>query len=68
MVIAVVNRYLKLQVTHNPGPLLAWTAAIVRLNIPVAWLLARFFSEPLNRALRGARPALSHSNALSAGG
>ena len=66
--IAVVNRYLKLQVTHNPGPLLAWTAAIVLLNIPVAWLLARFFSEPLNRALRGARPALSHSNALSAGG
>ena len=64
VVIAVVNHYLKLQVTHNPGPLLAWTAAIVLLCIPVAWGLARFFSEPLNRALRGARqPAALHVTA-----
>ena len=62
VVIAVVNHYLKLQVTHNPGPLLAWTAAIVLLCVPIAWLLARFFSEPLNRALRGARSAATLLN------
>ena len=56
VVICMVNHYLKLQVTGNPGPLLAWTAAIVLLCLPLAWLLARVFSEPLNRALRGARP------------
>ncbi len=61
VVICMVNRYLKLQVTHNPGPLLAWTVAIVLLCLPFAWLTARFFSEPLNRALRGARPALLNS-------
>ena len=52
IVILAVNHFLKLQVTRNPGPLLAWTAAIVFLTAPVAWLLARLFSEPLNRRLR----------------
>ena len=52
VVLAVTNRYLKLQVTHPPDPLLAWAAATVALTIPVAWLLTRFVSEPLNRRLR----------------
>lgn len=55
VVVSVVNHYLKLQVTRNPGPLLAYTVAIVLLTVPIAWTLARFFSEPLNRLLRGAR-------------
>ena len=56
VVIVVIDHYLKLQVTHPPGPLLAWAAAILVLNVPVAWLLARFVAGPLNRMLRGARP------------
>ena len=57
VVLLVVNHYLKLQVTRNPGPLLAYTVAIMLLTMPIAWTLARFFSEPLNRSLRGTRPA-----------
>ena len=34
----------------------AWFALILALTVPVAWAVARFFSEPLNRRLRGARP------------
>ena len=55
LVICVVNHYLKLQVTHGPGPLLVWIGAILMLTIPLAWMTARWFSEPLNRRLRGAR-------------
>ncbi len=66
VVIAVINHYLKLQVTRPPGPLLAWAAAIVLLNVPVAWLLARLFATPLNRILRGARPPAALQSSLRA--
>ncbi|HWW22565.1 MAG TPA: acyltransferase [Edaphobacter sp.] len=43
--------YLKLR--RGPGPL--WIAAIVMLSLMVGAFVARWFSEPMNRRLRGAR-------------
>ena len=40
---------------HTPGPLLLWFLTILLLTAPLGWLIARFFSEPLNRRLRPAR-------------
>ena len=54
VVICVVNHYLKVQVSRPPGPLLAYGAVILALCLPLAWAMARFFSEPLNRRLRRA--------------
>lgn len=33
-----------------------WTMSIVLLTAPLGWLTATFFSEPMNRRLRGAKP------------
>ena len=52
IIVCAVNHFLKVQVTRPPGPLLAWAGAMLVLTVPVAWVVARFFSEPLNRALR----------------
>lgn len=52
LVIAGVDLYLFLRKTHNPGPLPLWFLAILLLTAPLGYLLARFFSEPLNRRLR----------------
>jgi peptidoglycan/LPS O-acetylase OafA/YrhL len=35
------------------GPLWCWIVAIVLLTAPLGWLVARFYSEPMNRRLRG---------------
>ena len=37
------------------GPLLAWILAETLLCLPVAWAVAKYFSEPMNRRLRGAK-------------
>lgn len=34
-----------------------WTVAITLLTAPLGWVVARWFSEPMNRWLRGARAA-----------
>lgn len=52
LVIAGVELYLKLAPTHQTGPLWLWFLGILLLTAPLGWLVARFFSEPLNRALR----------------
>lgn len=44
--------YLALKKSHNPGPLGLWFLSILLLTAPLGWLLAKFFSEPLNRILR----------------
>ena len=43
------------------GPLWLWLTTIVLLTLPLGWATALWFSEPMNRRLRGARPpAVSH--------
>jgi peptidoglycan/LPS O-acetylase OafA/YrhL len=37
----------------NAGPLWCWIVAIVLLTAPLGWVVARFYSEPMNRRLRG---------------
>jgi peptidoglycan/LPS O-acetylase OafA/YrhL len=37
------------------GPMTLWFLAILLLTAPVGWVVARYFSEPMNRRLRGAR-------------
>jgi peptidoglycan/LPS O-acetylase OafA/YrhL len=39
------------------GVVAAFVVAILALTAPLGWLLAKFFSEPMNRKLRGAKPA-----------
>jgi peptidoglycan/LPS O-acetylase OafA/YrhL len=52
LVILGVQLFLKLNAQHHAGPLLLWFAGILLLTAPLGWLVARFFSEPLNRRLR----------------
>lgn len=40
---------------HGSRPGL-WTLAITAFTAPLGWAVARWFSEPMNRRLRGARP------------
>ena len=40
------------------GPVIVWLAAVFALSALLGWLFARFFSEPLNSALRGEAPAI----------
>ena len=40
--------------THGSRPGV-WTVGITLLSAPLGWVLARWFSEPMNRWLRGAR-------------
>lgn len=48
------------------GPVIAWIGAVLALSALLGWLFARFFSEPMNRALRGGpRPAASPPAELS---
>jgi peptidoglycan/LPS O-acetylase OafA/YrhL len=55
VVIGVTELYLKLL----RGPMLAWLAALLILCALLGWVTARYFSEPMNRKLRGAAPARS---------
>jgi len=42
----------------HAGSVLVWIAAVVALTTPLGWMVARWFSEPMNRRLRGAaRPS-----------
>jgi peptidoglycan/LPS O-acetylase OafA/YrhL len=52
LVIWGVQLFLKLDAHHHAGPLILWFAGILLLTAPLGWVVARFFSEPLNRALR----------------
>ena len=48
----------------NPAPhavIAMDVIAIVVTTAPLGWVLAKFFSEPMNRRLRGAKPASSNS-------
>jgi peptidoglycan/LPS O-acetylase OafA/YrhL len=47
--------YAKLQ----RGPLPLWFLGILLLTAPLGWLVARYFSEPMNRRLRGAKAPVS---------
>jgi peptidoglycan/LPS O-acetylase OafA/YrhL len=42
------------------GPLLLWIAAMVLLSAVLGGLVARYFSEPMNRRLRGTAPLPRH--------
>ena len=42
------------------GPLSLWFLGILLLTAPLGWVVAKYFSEPMNRRLRGA-PQLNHS-------
>ncbi|WP_158943557.1 acyltransferase [Granulicella sp. S190] len=37
--------------------MVVWFSGILLLTAPLGWFVSRYFSEPLNRRLRGARPA-----------
>jgi peptidoglycan/LPS O-acetylase OafA/YrhL len=52
LVILGVEAYLRWHV-GRPG---MWTVAITLLTAPLGWAVARWFSEPMNRWLRGATP------------
>ncbi len=41
------------RVQRTPWPIIAWIGAVLASSAALGWLFARFFSEPLNRALRG---------------
>jgi peptidoglycan/LPS O-acetylase OafA/YrhL len=45
------------------GPLWWWVAGIVLLTAPLGWAVARFYSEPMNRRLRGGPAYNQHSDA-----
>ena len=51
LVIAGVGAYLRWHGTQ-PG---IWTAVITLLTAPLGWAVAKWFSEPMNRRLRGAK-------------
>jgi peptidoglycan/LPS O-acetylase OafA/YrhL len=40
------------------GPMTLWFMGILLLTAPLGWVAARYFSEPMNRRLRGARTAV----------
>jgi len=37
----------------HAGSVLVWIGAVVALTAPLGWLVARWYSEPMNRWLRG---------------
>ena len=45
-----------LYVKLRRGPLSLWFFGILLLTAPLGWLVAKFFSEPMNRKLRGVAP------------
>lgn len=55
LVILGVDAFLR---WHGSRPGL-WTLAITALTAPLGWAVAHWFSEPMNRRLRGARPPSS---------
>jgi peptidoglycan/LPS O-acetylase OafA/YrhL len=60
LIIAGVELFAHLYPHGAPRPIVAaFVLAILFLTAPLGWALARFFSEPMNRKLRGARPTPS---------
>jgi len=55
VVVWMTALYVKVQV----GSPLLWIAAEVALAAPLGWAVARWYSEPMNRWLRGAAAARS---------
>ena len=39
----------------HAGSVLVWITAVVALTAPLGWVVARWYSEPMNRRLRGTR-------------
>jgi peptidoglycan/LPS O-acetylase OafA/YrhL len=54
-----------LYVKLRRGPLTIWFVAIVLLSALLGAVVARYFSEPMNRALRGAKPPASREQLAS---
>ena len=52
LVLAGTKLYITRIHRNAPAPLLLATAAITLSTLPTAWILARYFTEPLNRRLR----------------
>jgi peptidoglycan/LPS O-acetylase OafA/YrhL len=59
LVIVGVQLFVKLDAQHRAGPLVLWFAGILLLTAPLGYIVARFFSEPLNRSLRPGIPRSS---------
>jgi peptidoglycan/LPS O-acetylase OafA/YrhL len=55
LVVFGVQLHEKLAPTHRTGPLWLWFLGILLLTAPLGWVVARCFSEPLNRRLRPQR-------------
>jgi peptidoglycan/LPS O-acetylase OafA/YrhL len=58
VVLSVLSMYAR-WFTHGAsrGVVAAFVVGIVAMTAPLGWALAKFFSEPMNRWLRGAAPA-----------
>jgi peptidoglycan/LPS O-acetylase OafA/YrhL len=57
VVVGMTALYMRVQ----RGSPLWWIAAVVALAAPLGAVVARWYSEPLNRMLRGAAPPTQHS-------
>jgi peptidoglycan/LPS O-acetylase OafA/YrhL len=58
LIIAGVELFAHYHPHGAPRPIVAaFVFAILALTAPLGWVLAKFFSEPMNRRLRGAAPA-----------
>jgi peptidoglycan/LPS O-acetylase OafA/YrhL len=55
VVILMTELAVRLAITRGRY-LLLWAFATLLLTAPLGWLVATYFSEPMNRRLRGARP------------
>ena len=65
VVIAGVEWYERMSKTQGSGPLWLWFVSILAMTAPLGWALSRFFSEPLNRRLRGTSPGRSGDDVYS---
>ncbi len=52
--VVIAGTELLLRVKHGPHWL--WAAGVLAATAPLGWMVARWFSEPANRVLRGAAP------------
>jgi peptidoglycan/LPS O-acetylase OafA/YrhL len=57
VVVWMTELYFKVQV----GSPLIWIAGEIALAAPLGWVVAKWFSEPMNRRLRGAAPPSNQS-------
>lgn len=55
-----------LYVKLRRGPLQLWFLGILLLTAPLGWIFARYFSEPMNRRLRGVTPPVSSQVKIAA--